>query len=80
YTDSTVPIIDSLTTSIFIVGMWLMARKKIENWIYWIVGDLISIPLYFYKDLALTSIQFTVFLVIAILGFVEWRRKIKETQ
>jgi len=78
YTDSNVPIIDSATTSIFIVGMWLMARKKIENWIYWIVGDVISIPLYFYKDLALTSIQFTVFLVLAIMGFIEWRRKLRE--
>ena len=76
YTDSNVPVIDSLTTSIFIVGMWLMALKKIENWIYWIIGDLISIPLYFYKDLALTSIQFTVFLVLAILGYIEWRNKI----
>lgn len=76
YTDSNVPIIDSTTTSIFIVGMWLMARKKIENWIYWIIGDIISIPLYFYKDLALTSIQFTVFLVLAIMGFIEWRRKL----
>lgn len=75
YTDSNVPIIDSLTTSIFIVGMWLMARKKVENWIYWIIGDLISIPLYFYKDLALTSIQFTVFLVLAVLGYLEWRKK-----
>jgi nicotinamide mononucleotide transporter len=77
YTDSNVPIIDSLTTAIFIAAMWLMARKKIENWIYWIVGDIISIPLYFYKDLALTSIQFTVFLVLAIMGFIEWRNKLK---
>ena len=77
YTDSNVPVIDSMTTSIFIVGMWLMARKKIENWIYWIIGDIISIPLYFYKDLALTSIQFTVFLVLAVLGFIEWRRKLR---
>jgi len=80
YTDSNVPIIDSLTTSIFIVGMWLMARKKIENWIYWIIGDIISIPLYFYKDLALTSIQFTVFLVLAILGYLEWRKKLKHIE
>lgn len=78
YTDSNVPVIDSATTSIFIVGMWLMARKKIENWIYWIIGDVISIPLYFYKDLALTSIQFTVFLVLAIMGFIEWRKKLRE--
>lgn len=76
YTDSNVPVIDSLTSSIFIVAMWLMARKKIENWIYWIIGNVISIPLYFYKDLALTSVQFTVFLVLAILGFLEWRQKL----
>ncbi len=75
YTDSNVPIIDSATTSIFIVGMWLMARKKIENWIYWIIGDVISIPLYFYKDLAFTSIQFMVFLVLAIMGYMEWKKK-----
>lgn len=80
HTDSNVPIIDSLTTSIFIVGMWLMARKKIENWIYWIIGDIISIPLYFYKDLALTSIQFTVFLVLAILGYLEWRKKLRHIE
>jgi nicotinamide mononucleotide transporter len=77
YTDSNVPIIDSLTTSIFIVGMWLMARKKIENWIYWIIADIISIPLYFYKDLALTSLQFTIFLILAIMGFIEWRRRVR---
>lgn len=80
YTDSNVPIIDSATTSIFIVGMWLMARKKIENWIYWIIGDVISIPLYFYKELAFTSIQFTVFLVLAIMGYLEWRKKLKAGQ
>lgn len=77
YTDSNVPYIDSLTTSIFIVGMWLMARKKIENWIYWIIADIISIPLYFYKDLALTSLQFTVFLVLAVMGYIEWKRRYK---
>ncbi len=80
YTDSNVPYLDSLTTSIFIVGMWLMARKKVENWIFWIVGDAISIPLYFYKGLVLTSFQFTVFLIIAVLGYIEWKRKVTEEQ
>lgn len=74
FTDSNVPNWDALTTAIFIVGMWLMARKKVENWIWWIVGDIISIPLYFYKSLALTSFQFAVFLLIAVLGYIEWRR------
>ena len=76
YTDSTVPNWDSTTTAIFIVGMWLMALKKIENWIFWIIGDIISIPLYFHKGLMLTSFQFGVFLVIAILGYLEWRKKL----
>jgi nicotinamide mononucleotide transporter len=76
YTDSTVPNWDSTTTAIFIIAMWLMALKKIENWIFWIVGDVISIPLYFHKGLVLTSFQFTVFLVIAILGYLEWRKKL----
>ncbi len=77
FTDSTVPNWDSTTTAIFIVGMWLMALKRIENWIYWILGDLISIPLYFYKGLALTSFQFLVFLILAVMGLIEWSRRIK---
>lgn len=80
YTDSTVPYWDSATTAIFIIGMWLMALKKIENWIFWIIGDLISIPLYFYKGLALTSFQFLVFLILAVLGYLEWRQRIKQQQ
>ncbi len=77
YTDSNVPIWDSLTTAIFIIGMWLMAKKKVENWIWWIVGDIISIPLYFYKGLVFTSLQFTVFLIIAVLGYIAWEQKYK---
>jgi nicotinamide mononucleotide transporter len=78
HTDSNVPYWDSLTTAIFIVGMWLMAMKKVENWIFWIIGDVISIPLYFYKGLVLTSLQFSVFLVIAILGYLAWKKRYKE--
>ena len=76
YTDSNVPIWDALTTAIFIIGMWLMALKKIENWLFWILGDLISIPLFASKGLVLTSIQFTIFLVLAVAGYVEWRKKL----
>jgi nicotinamide mononucleotide transporter len=77
FTDSTVPNLDSATTAIFIIGMWLMALKKLENWVYWIVGDLISIPLYFHKGLLLTSFQYAVFLLLAILGYIEWRKIIQ---
>jgi len=75
FTDSNVPTIDALTTAIFMVGMWLMAIKKVENWIYWIVGDIISIPLYFYKGLVFTSFQFLIFLIIAVAGYLAWRKE-----
>ncbi len=66
--------VDTLTTAIFFVGMWLMAKKKIENWLYWIVGDLISIPLYFYKGYTFTSLQYLIFTIIAIYGYLEWKK------
>ena len=72
YMESYIPYVDSFTTSIFLIGMWYMARKKIENWIYWIIGNIISIPLYFVKGLAFTSFQFSVFLVLAIMGLLSW--------
>jgi len=78
HTDSDVPFIDSFTTALFFVAMILMARKKIENWIAWIIGDLISIPLYFYKGLVLTSIQFLVFLGLAIAGYLSWKNSMAD--
>ena len=69
--DWTAPI-DTFTTSVFFVAMWLMARRKLEHWILWIVGDLISIPLYLYKGLAITSIQYLIFTLIAIFGYIQW--------
>ena len=77
YTDSSVPVWDALTTAIFIIGMWQMALKKLENWLAWIIGDLIAIPLYASKGLALTSVQYAVFLVLAIAGYIEWSSKCK---
>jgi nicotinamide mononucleotide transporter len=74
YMNTYVPYVDSFTTAIFLIAMWYMARKKIENWIYWIAGNIISIPLYFLKGLVFTSFQFTVFLVLAIMGLLNWIR------
>ncbi|WP_424492486.1 nicotinamide riboside transporter PnuC [Salinimicrobium sp. GXAS 041] len=68
--------VDTITTSIFFVGMWLMAKKKLENWIYWIIGDIISVPLYFYKGLTFTSIQYLIFTVIAIYGYRTWKNNL----
>lgn len=75
YMKSYVPWVDSFTTSVFLVGMLLMARKKVENWTYWIIGDIVSIPLYFMKGLVFTSFQYLVFLIIAVMGLIEWRRR-----
>ena len=70
--------IDTLTTGIFFVAMWLMARRKIESWIFWIIGDLISIPLYLYKGLAITTIQYFIFTIIAVMGYKSWVKIYKE--
>ena len=66
--------VDTITTGIFFVGMWLMARRKIENWIFWIIGDVISVPLYFYKGLTFTSLQYLGFTIIAIFGYLSWKK------
>ena len=66
--------IDTITTGLFFVAMWLMARRKVENWIFWIIGDIISIPLYFYKGLAITTIQYFIFTIIAIMGYISWKK------
>jgi nicotinamide mononucleotide transporter len=72
FTDSDVPYWDSFTTASAFVGMWLMAKKKVENWIAWIITDLVSVPLYLYKGLLLTSFQFLFFTVLAIIGLIQW--------
>jgi nicotinamide mononucleotide transporter len=66
--------LDTLTTAIFFLGMGLMARRKIEHWLFWIVGDIISIPLYFFKGLTLTSFQYIIFTLIAIYGYRSWKK------
>ena len=72
--------VDTLTTAVFFVGMWLMARRKIENWIFWIVGDVISIPLYFYKGLTFTSFQYLIFTLVAIYGYLAWKKILNSSQ
>ena len=71
---SWVAYVDTITTAIFFVGMWLMAKKKIENWIFWIVGNIISVPLYFYKGFTFTSFQYLGFTFIAIAGYFAWKK------
>ena len=72
--NSSTAVIDTLTTAIFFSGMWLMARRKIENWVFWIVGDIISVPLYLIKGFSFTSLQYLIFTFIAIYGYLEWKK------
>ncbi len=77
YTNSTVPLADGFASATAYTGMWLMARKKLENWLWWIATNTVAIPLYFSKGFVFTSFQYVVFLVLAVLGWVEWKRKWK---
>ena len=76
--DRTAPI-DTFTTALFFVGMWLMAKRKIENWYFWVVADIISIPLYLYKGLTFTSIQYFGFTILAIFGFLAWKKNLSNS-
>jgi len=71
--------VDTGVTGIFFVGMWLMARRKIENWLFWIAGDLISIPLYFAKGYTFTSIQYLIFTIIALYGYIAWKNNLNSS-
>lgn len=70
--------VDILTSGIFFTGMWFMATKKIENWTLWIIGDLISVPLYAYRGYGLFAVQYAVFTIMAIQGYRQWNRILQE--
>lgn len=74
----TTPFLDTFTTGIFFAGMWLMANKKLENWTLWIVGDLVSIPLYFVKGYGFTGIQYAIFLILAFQGYKAWKKNLNK--
>jgi nicotinamide mononucleotide transporter len=76
FTNSTVPIADSFTSAAAFTGMWLMNKKKLDNWTWWIITNLASIPLNFYKHLVFASFQYLVFLILAVMGYITWRKKI----
>ena len=75
-----IPFLDTFTTGIFFAAMWLMALKKIEHWLLWIAGNIIAIPLYFVKGLGFTGIQFVILLVIAYLGYQQWKKSLDKTK
>lgn len=80
YTDSTVPWFDSFTTALSVIALWMLAKKYVEQWLVWILVDIVCCSLYFYKDLYFTAILYGFYTVIAIFGFLKWKRLIKAEQ
>ena len=80
HTDSIVPTLDAITTALAFSAMYLMARKKVENWALWIACDVISVGLYIYKGLGVTSLQYLVFLALAISAHFQWVRLYRQQQ
>lgn len=76
-TDSTVPLADAFTTALSIVGMWMLARKYIEQWFVWIVVDMVCVGLYFYKAIYFYAILYALYTVIAFFGYRKWLRMMK---
>ena len=74
-TDSDVVLWDAMTTAMYAVGMWWAARKCVENWWMWSIGDLIAVPLYASKGLWFFAIQYVIFLIIAVAGLRSWKKK-----
>jgi nicotinamide mononucleotide transporter len=73
-----IPWADALASAAAYTAMWLMAKKKVDSWIWWIITNITSIPLYFIKGYAFTSFQFIVLLVLAIAGYFSWKEKAKQ--
>ena len=72
--------IDIVTSGIFFTAMWYMANKKLENWILWIIADIITIPLYAYRGLGMLSVQYIIFTILAIQGYIEWKNNLNKNQ
>lgn len=78
FTNSTVPICDSFTTALSIVALWMLSRKYTEQWLVWLVVDVVTVGLYIYKDIPVTASLYLLYSVLAIVGYREWNRLAKK--
>ena len=74
FTNSNVPLADSFTTALSIVGIWALAHKYLEQWFIWIAVDVVTCALYFYKDIPFKASLYALYVVIAVFGYIKWRR------
>jgi nicotinamide mononucleotide transporter len=77
---NTIPAMDAFASATAFTGMWLMAKKKVESWYWWIATNITSIPLYFIKGYVLTSVYYLILLIMAFFGLVEWQRRARAVQ
>jgi nicotinamide mononucleotide transporter len=78
YEIQTANYIDIFTSGLFFTAMWYMATKKLENWTLWIIADVITVPLYIYRGLGILALQYVIFTVLAIQGYLEWRKSLQQ--
>ena len=74
-TDSNTPVLDSLVFASAVVAMWWMAKRKIENWLAWIISNIVAIPLNFYKEFYLFTLMYVLFFALALWGFIDWKKQ-----
>ena len=77
FTESRVPVLDSMSTALCIVAMWMLSRKLVEQWLVWLVVDMISVGLYIYKGIPITAGLYTLYCALAIAGYMRWLKQIK---
>ena len=68
-------LMESFITALNFIAMWLMAWKRVENWVLWIIGDIFCVPLFIFKEYYLSVAQFFIFIIIAFMGYFEWKKK-----
>ncbi len=78
FTDSRVPLFDSMSTALSIVAMWMLSRKLVEQWLVWLVVDMISVGLYLYKGIPLTAGLYTIYCILAVAGYLRWRKQARD--
>ena len=78
FTNSNVPLADSFTTALSLVGIWALAHKYLEQWLIWIAVDIVTCILYFYKDIPFKASLYALYVIIAVFGFFKWKQLMKE--
>ena len=79
-TDAALPYLDSATTSTSLVAQWMMTRKIVESWAVWVVVDVVYVGMFLYKSLYLTAGLYAVFLVLAVMGYRQWKQSFEERE